>query len=159
RYRFGEFVVDPQLFQLQRGDAPVEISRQAFELLRYLIEERDRVVSRAELLEQLWADRTVSDNAVSQVVIAARRAIGDGANRPHRIERVYGRGFQFIGPVEVEGEIEPPEEPAAPEAVPAPGVDDRLAAKRRELASRFGPLLSDLCGELYPLRLFASPRP
>src|SRR5262249_2674946 len=108
RYRFGEYSLDPRLFQLQRADVLGEITRQAFELLRYLIEQRDRVVSRAELLAQLWPDRTVSYNALSQAVIAARRAIESGSESEPRIETVWGRGFQFVASVAVEMKPSPP---------------------------------------------------
>lgn len=98
-YRFGDCEVDPRQFELRRGGEVVHVEPQVFTLLRVLIEHRDRVVAKTELLDAVWGDRYVSESALTSRVKAARRAVGDDGQRQHVILTVHGVGYRFIADV------------------------------------------------------------
>ncbi|WP_299611944.1 winged helix-turn-helix domain-containing protein [uncultured Tateyamaria sp.] len=99
-YGFGPYALDVRRLQLVCDGAPVPTEPQVFALLRHLIENRDRVVSRDEIFEVIWKDRIVSDAALSSRIKAARAAIGDDGSRQALVRTVHGRGFQFVGEIE-----------------------------------------------------------
>lgn len=101
-YRFGDFLLCTQRLQLLKGGVPLSLEPQVFALLRLLIENNDRVVTRDEIFEVIWKDRTVSDAALSSRIKVARAAIGDDGSRQNMIRTVHGRGFHFIGDVETD---------------------------------------------------------
>jgi len=76
-YRFGDCELDDQRLELRRGGVPCHLEPQVFDVLAYLVRHRDRVVSRTELLDEVWRHRFVSDSALASRVKAARRAVGD----------------------------------------------------------------------------------
>jgi predicted ATPase/DNA-binding winged helix-turn-helix (wHTH) protein len=132
--RFGAFELDDQRFVLTGPEGPVHVERQVFEVLRYLILHRDRVVPKEELLDTIWGDRFVSESALTSRIKAARRAIGDDGTAQRLIKTVHGRGYHFIGEV-----IETPAATDAPAPAPVTrslprlridplGRDDDLAA-------------------------------
>jgi predicted ATPase/DNA-binding winged helix-turn-helix (wHTH) protein len=107
-YRFGEFVLDDARFTLTGPGGPVHVEPQVFELLRYLIEHRDRVVSKEELLDSIWGDRFVSESALTSRVKAARRAVGDDGQAQRVIRTVHARGYRFVADLRTErGESRP----------------------------------------------------
>jgi DNA-binding winged helix-turn-helix (wHTH) protein len=77
RYLFDDAELDTDRFELHVGGERVPVEPQVFEVLAHLVANRDRLVSRAELLETVWGSRFVSDAALSSRVAAARAAIGD----------------------------------------------------------------------------------
>jgi len=99
-YKFAEFELDVPRFELRRSGAPRPIEPKAFDLLRCLIENRDRVVSKDELIERVWSGRIVSDSTLSTAVKQARSAIGDDGAHQRWIQTSHGRGFRFVGEVE-----------------------------------------------------------
>ena len=99
-YRFGDREVDTRLRQIQAGGELLEAQPKAFDLLVYLIENRDRVVDKDELLEQLWAGTVVSDSALTQIVRKARSLAGDDGDRQAVIRTVQRRGFRFVAVVQ-----------------------------------------------------------
>ena len=96
-YRFGEFELDTDCFELREAGRVVKLEPRAFELLRLLIENSDRVIDRDEIIEKLWNGRIVSDAAISTCIKGARRAIGDDGKAQALIRTVHGRGFRFVG--------------------------------------------------------------
>ena len=100
RYVLDEFVLEPDLRRLCRADAPVHLAHRPFQALLYLIEHRDRMVSRAELLDQFWEGRDVYDATLSKCVGAIRRALGDTLDQPRFIETRWAEGYRYIGPLE-----------------------------------------------------------
>ena len=76
-YSFGAFDLDTDVFELRRAGAPVRMEPQVFSVLAYLVEHRDRVVTKHELLDNVWGDRFVSESALTTRIKAARRAVGD----------------------------------------------------------------------------------
>jgi TolB-like protein len=102
-YRFGAYEVDVARQELRRDGAVVHIEPQVFDLLAYLVRNRDRTVSKDELIEAIWQGRTVSDAALSSGISAARRAIGDRGSSQDLIRTVHKRGFRFVGDVDDDG--------------------------------------------------------
>jgi pimeloyl-ACP methyl ester carboxylesterase len=98
-YSFGDFQLDEQQFELRHRGAVVHVEPRVFDVLSYLVRNRDRVVARQELLDQVWGDRFVTESAVSTRLKAARRAVGDDGSRQMVIKTVHGRGYQFVAPV------------------------------------------------------------
>ncbi len=105
-YGFDNFVLDTEKYQLGFSDEPVAIEPLVFDLLVYLIERRNRVVTRGELLENLWKGKVVTDAALGARLRDARRAIHDSGTRQKKIKTVHGRGYQFIAAI-TELETEP----------------------------------------------------
>jgi predicted ATPase/DNA-binding winged helix-turn-helix (wHTH) protein len=111
RFRFERCELDTGAYRLEVDGVPEPVEPQVFELLVYLIEHRDRVVTKEELLDNIWGDRFVSESALTSRLKSARRAVGDDGRAQRVIRTVHGRGYQFIAPVEHETA------PAAPGAV------------------------------------------
>lgn len=104
-YQVGDLTVNTIVYRLSRDDKPIDVEPQVFNLLAYLIENRDRVVTRDELLNTLWKGKVVSDSALGTRIKAARKAIGDTGNVQNIIKTIHGRGYQFIAPVITVGNI------------------------------------------------------
>jgi TolB-like protein/DNA-binding winged helix-turn-helix (wHTH) protein len=100
-YRFGDYELDAQLYQLRRAGESVEVEPKVFDLLVYLIQQHDRVVSKDELLDKLWPGQVVSETALTQCVMAARKAVGDDGTRQHTIKTQHGRGYRFVAALAV----------------------------------------------------------
>ena len=92
---FGDLELDPSVFELRRHGVRVPLEPQAFDVLVYLINHRDRVVSKEELLDQVWGGRFVSHTAVTRRVKQVRRAVGDDGGTQPVIRTVPGRGYRF----------------------------------------------------------------
>ena len=73
-----------------------------FEVVRYLVEHRDRMVPKEELLEQVWGTRFVSESALTSRIKAARRALGDDGREQRIIRTVHGRGYRFVAPLDAD---------------------------------------------------------
>lgn len=108
RYRFEDCVLDVARRELRRGGATVAIEPQVFDLLDVLIRNRDRVVSRDDLIAEVWGGRIVSDSALASRVNAARRAIGDDGSAQRLIKTISRKGFRFAGEVTEPAEPVPP---------------------------------------------------
>ena len=99
-YAFEEYELDVPRYELRYAGKLVKLEPQVFNVLAYLIEHRDRVVTKDELLEQLWPGRFVSETTLTSRLTSARRAIGDRGREQRLIQTVHGRGYRFIAPVE-----------------------------------------------------------
>jgi TolB-like protein len=99
-YRFGAFELDRAKIELRREGAAVPVEPQVFALLLLLAENRERLVSRDEIIEKVWDGRIVSDSALDSRVKSARRALGDDGKAQRFIRTVHGRGFRFVGDLE-----------------------------------------------------------
>jgi TolB-like protein/DNA-binding winged helix-turn-helix (wHTH) protein/Flp pilus assembly protein TadD len=96
----GEFSLDAGTFSLVRGTETVPISRKRFHALLYLIEQRDRVVTRQELVEHFWDGHEVYEENLTKCISEIRKALDD-QKKPHRfIETVPAIGYRYIGPLE-----------------------------------------------------------
>ena len=98
-YRFGDFVVDREAWQLRRSGQVVHLEPAVLNLLVYLIEHRDRLVPKQELMDTVWGDTVVSEAALSKAVARLRKALGDDAAHPKFVETAYALGYRFIADV------------------------------------------------------------
>jgi DNA-binding winged helix-turn-helix (wHTH) protein/tetratricopeptide (TPR) repeat protein len=99
-YAFAEFELDVALFQLRRRGEVVKLAPKAFDLLHYLLQHRDRVVAKGELLDELWRGEHVTEAVLPTTVAAIRKALQSGRSRPEAIQTVHGRGYRFVAPVD-----------------------------------------------------------
>ncbi|MFV2102331.1 alpha/beta fold hydrolase [Micromonospora sp. LOL_024] len=93
--------MDPLRHQLRRAGAAVHVEPRALDLLLHLVRHRDRVVTKNELLDQVWGNRFVSEAALTTGLRTARLAVGDTGSQQQMIRTVHRRGYQFVGPTTV----------------------------------------------------------
>lgn len=105
-YHFEPFELDTARFELRRDGVPVPIEPQVLSLLALLVANRQRMVSKEEIIERIWTGRVVSDAALSSRVKSARQALGDDGKSQRLIRTVFGRGFRFVGDVTVENDAD-----------------------------------------------------
>jgi TolB-like protein/Flp pilus assembly protein TadD len=115
-YCFEEFAFDIDRRELHRGAEVVSITPQVFDLLEYLIRNRERVVSKDELINAVWNGRIVSDAALTTRLNAVRAAIGDTGEEQRLIKTLPRKGFRFVGQVRETREVEDPNPRDAPES-------------------------------------------
>jgi TolB-like protein/tetratricopeptide (TPR) repeat protein len=106
-YLFEQFTIDTGQYQLSLEGNPVPVEPLAFDLLVYLIENRERVVGRDELLENLWKGKVVTDAALAARLKDVRKALGDSGSKQEFVKTVHGRGYQFIAPIVESGKVDP----------------------------------------------------
>lgn len=99
QFIFDNHVLDTDRRELHSGCAAVAVEPQVFDLLLYLVENRDRVVSKDDLIASVWRGRIVSESTLASRINAARRAIGDSGNTQKLIRTVARRGVRFVGSV------------------------------------------------------------
>ena len=97
---FGTCELSLDRVELRRNGATVAIEPQVFDVLAYLLTHRDRVVTKHELLDEVWGTRFVSESALTSRIKSARRAVGDTGRDQHVIRTVHGRGYRFVAHVE-----------------------------------------------------------
>lgn len=100
QFRFGNCSLDPARRELRLGGAVVTVEPQVFDLIEFLVRQRDRVVSRDALIENVWNGRIVSESTLATRINAARRAIGDDGTRQALIKTIPRKGVRFVGDVE-----------------------------------------------------------
>lgn len=98
-FLFDEFEVETEIQALRRSGTDIHIATRPFQVLYFLIENRDRIVSRDELLNKFWDGRDVYDDALRKCVGAIRKALDDTEKAPHYIETRRGTGYRFVGKV------------------------------------------------------------
>ncbi len=99
RYLFEEYAFDTDRRELHRGADVVSIAPQVFDLIDYLIRNRERVVSKDDLIKAIWNGRSVSDAALTTRLNAARTAIGDSGEEQRFIKTLPRKGFRFVGAI------------------------------------------------------------
>lgn len=123
-WRFDSVTVEPAAFRVLVNGTAQPLEPKSFRLLQFLIEHRERVVSKEEIFQAVWAGTFVTDNALTRVVAQIRKAIGDDPKQPRYIETVPTIGYRFIGLVE---ESFAPAPAAVPDVI-VPAVRDRRPA-------------------------------
>ncbi|MEL7209250.1 MAG: winged helix-turn-helix domain-containing protein, partial [Actinomycetota bacterium] len=134
QYRFANCHLDLARRELHVDGELVHIERQVFDVLEVLVDNADRVMSKADLLDQVWGDQFVSESALTSRIKSARHALGDDGRAQRFIKTVHGVGYRFVG--ELEGVAasaangNAPVEASAPAAQPhvalTIGVDDEF---------------------------------
>ncbi|MET4631651.1 TolB-like protein/tetratricopeptide (TPR) repeat protein [Bradyrhizobium sp. I1.8.5] len=100
RFLFEDYALDTGRRELQRATDVVVVAPQVFDLLEYLIRNRERVVSKDDLINAIWKGRIVSDAALTTRLNAARSAIGDTGEKQQLIKTLPRKGFRFVGAVQ-----------------------------------------------------------
>ena len=101
-YLFENFVFDTDRRELHRGSDVVALAPKVFDLIEFLIRNRERVVSKDDLINAIWNGRIVSDAALTTRLNAARSAIGDSGGEQRLIKTLPRKGFRFVGPIQQE---------------------------------------------------------
>ncbi|HRQ66693.1 MAG TPA: AAA family ATPase, partial [Xanthomonadaceae bacterium] len=134
-YRFESCVLDLKRRELIRDGELLRLEPQVFDVLVYLVENRERMVGKEEILEALWPGRIVTDSALSSRIKAVRQALGDNGREQRLLRTLHGRGFRFVGEVAAnDASAAPPAMPQASRTTALFGRDDELEALRRCLA-------------------------
>ena len=98
RYVFGDYLSIRSATNSYRNQ-PIKLRPKVFHVLRYLIAHRDRVVSKDELLEQVWPNQFIGDGSLNACLMAVRKAVGDNGQAQRCIQTLHGRGYRFIASV------------------------------------------------------------
>jgi predicted ATPase/DNA-binding winged helix-turn-helix (wHTH) protein len=127
-YFFEDFVLDPARRELRRGNELIATQPQVFDLLVYLVTNRDRVVSKDDILRAVWGGRTVSESALTTRINATRTAIGDDGDQQRLIRTIPRKGLRFVGVVQERAK--PLGEAASTAAVVEVETPERTAVSR-----------------------------
>ena len=98
-YHFDVYSLDPNNLELRKNEEIIQIEPQVFSLLAYLVENRDRVVTKDELIQAIWDGRAISDGALNSRINSARRAVDDSGETQTLIKTFPRRGYRFVGKV------------------------------------------------------------
>jgi TolB-like protein len=115
-FRFADCTLNIEKFEMRRDNEVQNLEPRVFELLCFLLENRDRMVSKDEIFTHVWNGRIVSESALSSQIKAVRKVIGDDGKAQALVRTVHGKGFRFVGDVEIADEA-----PARP--LITPGID------------------------------------
>ena len=113
-YFFDEYALDTDRRELRRGGGLLSVEPKVFDLLVFLIDGRDRVVSKEDLIAAVWKGRVVSDSALTSSINAARVAVGDSGKSQRLIRTLPRKGVQFVGTVREENRPAGPTQPRVP---------------------------------------------
>lgn len=101
QFLFGDHTLDADRRELRRGAESISVEPQVFDLLIYLVENRDRVVSKDDLIASVLGGRVVSDSTLTSRINAARKAVGDSGGNQKLIRTIARKGLRFVGDVRV----------------------------------------------------------
>ena len=124
QFHFSNHVLDVDRRELTCGGESVAVEPQVFDLLVYLVENRDRVVTKDDLIETVWDGRIVSESTLTSRINAARKAVGDSGKDQSLIRTIARKGFRFVG------EVQPHAQRPAKRAALRRRTLDRHAASR-----------------------------
>jgi TolB-like protein/Tfp pilus assembly protein PilF len=113
KFFFLNQVLDTDTRELSRSDMPISLEPQVFDLVVHLMENRDRVVSKEELIDKIWKGRHVAESTLTSRINAARKAVGDSGSAQTLIRTIARKGFRFVGSVQTGAESAAPAGPAA----------------------------------------------
>ena len=122
-YRVGEFEVDTSKGCLRHSDGEIHLRQKSFQVLVFLLEQRERLVSCDKLHDRVWADAAVTPDTLVQSIVEIRKALGDDPQAPQFIKTIPKVGYRFVGPVAV-----------------ADGTEDRLGGRRQTRSRWVTPL-------------------
>lgn len=123
-YQFDSFLVDATAFRLTRDGLALALEPKALQLLLFLLENQGRLLKKQELLESVWGDLSVTENALTREIALLRRVLGDSTKDPKYIETVPTQGYRFIAEVV---EVRKDDEPVLPPSPSAEEPDEKKA--------------------------------
>ncbi|MCP5068205.1 MAG: AAA family ATPase, partial [bacterium] len=158
-YRFLGLELDEDAFEIRRNGSPVLTQRKAFDFVHFLLRNRDRVVTRDELIDALWGGASRSMSTIPQCAATVRRSLGEDMDPQAVVQTVRGRGYRFVAVIE---EVDP-----APSDFTAGSLGDaferigvsetRLVGRQEVLAALRGALQESLSGETRVVLLTGEP--
>jgi TolB-like protein len=114
KFLFADHTLDTTLRELRRGSEAVAVEPQVFDLLVYLVQNRDRVVSKDDLIASVWGGRIVTNSTLTSRINAARRAVGDSGGDQKLIRTIARKGLRFVGTVHTHASGDEPATTAVP---------------------------------------------
>ena len=126
-YKFAEYSLDSDRLELRRGADLVAVEPQVLDLLQYIIRNRERVVSKDDLIAHVWNGRIVSDSTLTSRITAARQAVGDSGKEQRLIRTFSRKGLRFVGDVREQQRSDKPDSPTRAD-VPVENDATRVAA-------------------------------
>ena len=102
RYVFGDYTLDPRRRELRCRDALIPLRPKVFDLLAYLVEHRDHVATKDELLAHLWPDQYVREATLTACIKLARQSLADRGRHRWCIPTLHGRGYRCVAEVRVQ---------------------------------------------------------
>ena len=99
RYTFDAYLLDTACYELYHEGMRVPLRPKALEVLAYLVVHHDRVVSKQEVLAQLWPGQVVGEDGLKAYILAVRQALGERGSAPRLLQTVRGRGYRLVAPV------------------------------------------------------------
>jgi DNA-binding winged helix-turn-helix (wHTH) protein len=148
RYRFADCVLDADRFELLRGGSVVAVQPKVLRLLLYLVEERDRTVTKQEILDTVWPGVATGESSLTRAISLARDAVGDRGRGEPIVRTVHGRGYRLAVPVSIE---------SAPAGDRDAAASSDFLCRDRELALARDALLESLAGRGQLLLLTGEP--
>jgi len=121
RFVFGDHVLDPDRRELIRGSNAIAVGPQVFDLLTYLLRNRERVVTKDDLIESVWGGRIVSESTLTSHINAVRKAIGDSGEEQRLVRTIARKGYRFVGDVRETDDSKEPD-PAKHREPPTPAL-------------------------------------
>src|SRR5271167_711970 len=128
-YRFGQFVLDPDKRALCRADSAVSLTPKAFDVLLFLVQNPNRLVTKEDLLQAVWGDTFVEEGNLTQYISHLRKALVDNSEDTRLIVTIARKGYQFTARVTV-AEAEAIAKPAA---VQVPGITESSRVDARPI--------------------------
>jgi len=114
QFFLADHTLDTDRRELRRGSEPISVEPQVFDLLIYLVQNRDRVVSKDDLIASVWDGQIVSESTLTSRINAARKAVGDSGEDQKQIRTISRRGFRFVGTVRTPSNGNEPSHPIGP---------------------------------------------
>ncbi|HEY0364962.1 MAG TPA: winged helix-turn-helix domain-containing protein [Pyrinomonadaceae bacterium] len=112
-YRFGQFALDSRKRTVSRADSPVSLTPKAFDVLLFLVQNPNRLVTKEELLQAVWGDTFVEEGNLTQYISHLRKALGDNPEDARLIVTIARKGYQFTGEVTIAKAADTARRPAA----------------------------------------------
>ena len=122
-FRFENCSLDTDRRELRRAGESVAVEPQVFDLLTYLVENRDRVVSKDDMIASVWGGRIISESTLTSRINSARKALGDSGDKQRLIRTIARKGFRFVGDVHLDGKTVLEADRAEPQRSTLPSPD------------------------------------
>jgi len=164
-YRFGQFVLDPGRRTLTRADSPVSLTPTAFDVLLFLAQNPNRLVTKEELLQAVWADSFVEEGNLTQYVSHLRKALGNNSEDNRLIVTIARKGYQFTAKVTVAEAADSTKQAAVQVSVPERSADEVVPKapshwRKAALVGASAVLLAVVCFSSWRhFRVMTRPRP